>query len=101
MEHNPVVDCSEVYHPIVAAGLKEVDPMADAVGVAQAVERRTVGVLVVRWGCIDCGSRGYKLMSPASSGLGAWDIAVHSFPVVGVAAGCSYLRVGRRIAVAT
>lgn len=101
MEHNPVADYSEVHHPTVAAGLKEVDPMADAVGVVQAVERRIAGVLVVRWGCIGCESRGYKPMSSASSAFDAWDIAVHSSPVVGVAAGCSRSRVGHRIAVAT
>jgi hypothetical protein len=100
-EHNPAADYSEVYHPIAAAGLKEVDPMADAVGVVRVVERRTVGVLVVRWGCIDYGSRDYKLMSSESSGLDAWDIAVHSSPVVGEAAGCSHLRIDRRTAVAT
>jgi hypothetical protein len=88
--HNHVVDCSEVYHSTVAAGLKEVDPMADAVGVVLAVERRTVGALAVRWGCIGCGSQGYKPMSPASSGVDAWGIAVHSFLVVGVAAGYSH-----------
>jgi hypothetical protein len=45
VEHNPVADYSEVHHPTVAAGLKEVDPMADVVGVVQAVERRIAGRL--------------------------------------------------------
>lgn len=71
MEHNPVVDCSEVYHPIVVAGLEGVDPMADAADAADAAQvagRRIVDVPVGRPGCIGCEPRDCKPRSPESSG---------------------------------
>jgi hypothetical protein len=70
VERNPVVDCSEVYHPIVAAGSREADPMADAADVVQVAERRIVGVLVGRRDGIDCEPQGCKRMTPASFGIG-------------------------------
>jgi len=68
VEHNPVVDCSEVYHPIVVADLEGVDPMADAADAVQVAGRRIVDVPVGRPGCIGCEPRDCKPRSPESSG---------------------------------
>lgn len=101
MEHNPVADCSEAYHPIVVAGLAGVDPMADAADAVQVAERRIADAPVGRPGCIDCEPRDCKPMSPVSSGIDVLGIVVGSFLDVEVAAGCSHLRVDRTTAVAT
>ena len=98
VERSPVVNSAAMHYPIAE---QVADPMA-AVAV-QAEEKRTVGELGGRLGCIGYGLQGCILRRIESSEPGVRGIVavVGNFHVGVARIGCSHLMADRKIAEAT